>query len=137
MHDCLWEVMKKRQKVAGTQYGMELKVRILKDAANGMRFLHERARSVIHRDLKAKNILIDIRGTAKVSRSYACILLVACLTLGPAQVADFGISQNQTQSHFHARNEAGTRHYMAPELLSNAVYNEKVRPSEGLRRQHR
>ena len=72
VHDCLWEVMKKRQKVAGTQYGMELKVRILKDAANGMRYLHERPHPVIHRDLKAKNILIDIRGTAKVSRSYAC-----------------------------------------------------------------
>ena len=71
VHDCLWEVMKKRQKVAGTQYSMELKVRILRDAANGMRYLHELPQPVIHRDLKAKNILIDIRGTAKVSRSYA------------------------------------------------------------------
>ena len=69
VHDCLWEVMRKRQKVAGTRYGMELKVRILRDAAKGMRFLHGRAKPVIHRDLKAKNILIDIRGTAKVSRA--------------------------------------------------------------------
>ena len=123
--------MTKRQEVAGFQYGMELKARILRDAAKGMRFLHERAQPVIHRDLKAKNILIDIRGTAKVSRSECIVLTMQTMlmpTLGHAQVADFGISQNQTRSNMHTRNEAGTLHYMAPELLSqNAVYNEKVR----------
>ena len=69
----------------------------------------------------------DSQGQPKLRILQRRICSALILTLGPAQVADFGISQNQTQSNLHARNEAGTLHFMAPELLSNGVYNEKVR----------
>jgi len=67
----------------------ELLLPILKDVAQGVRFLHSAVPQVIHGDLKSANILIDSKFRAKV--------------------ADFGLS---TKKH---KGGTGTPFWMAPE----------------------
>ena len=57
--------------------GGEIILQILRDIAQGLRFLHASDPPIVHRDLKAKNILIDSRFRAKV--------------------ADFGLAINKTK----------------------------------------
>ena len=64
---------------------------ILRDIAQGLRFLHAANPQVIHGDLKAANVLVDSKFRAKV--------------------ADFGLSQKKTLG------ATGTPYWMAPELL--------------------
>eukprot|EP00980_Cylindrotheca_fusiformis_P006580 scaffold1387_cov103-Cylindrotheca_fusiformis.AAC.2 len=47
--------------------GGEIILQIVRDIAQGLRFLHSSKPAVFHRDLKAKNILIDSRFRAKVA----------------------------------------------------------------------
>eukprot|EP00980_Cylindrotheca_fusiformis_P000864 scaffold227_cov97-Cylindrotheca_fusiformis.AAC.2 len=47
--------------------GGEIILQIVRDIAQGLRFLHSSKPAVLHRDLKAKNILIDSRFRAKVA----------------------------------------------------------------------
>jgi serine/threonine protein kinase len=84
-------------------------VKVLREVACGMVYLHSCQPPVIHRDLKAANILLDDKGTAKL--------------------ADFGISrlQEATAMTKTKNGSTGTLHYMAPELLNNeSHYTEKV-----------
>eukprot|EP00980_Cylindrotheca_fusiformis_P023298 scaffold10339_cov101-Cylindrotheca_fusiformis.AAC.2 len=71
--------------------GGEIILQIVRDIAQGLRFLHSSKPAVLHRDLKAKNILIDSRFRAKV--------------------ADFGLS-TKTKNVL-----SGTPFWMAPEYL--------------------
>ena len=71
--------------------GGEIILQILRDIAQGMRYLHTSNPAILHGDLKAKNILIDSRFRAKVG--------------------DFGLSQKKTNGI------AGTPFWMAPEYL--------------------
>jgi len=64
---------------------------ILRDIAQGLRFLHSATPQVIHGDLKAQNVLVDIKFRAKV--------------------ADFGLSQKKKVG------ACGTPLWMAPELI--------------------
>ncbi|CAJ1935034.1 unnamed protein product [Cylindrotheca closterium] len=72
--------------------GGEIIMQIVKDIAQGLRFLHASKPPTLHRDLKAKNILIDSRFRAKV--------------------ADFGLSTKSSNAL------SGTPFWMAPEYLS-------------------
>lgn len=74
----------------------EQKLAILQDVAQGLRFLHAAKPQVIHGDLKAHNILIDVNFMAKV--------------------ADFGMSSQGGQA-------VGTPYWMAPELLTGESNN--------------
>ena len=74
----------------------DMRMSWLLDVATGMAFLHSHKPSVIHRDLKPKNILIDEKFTAKV--------------------ADFGLSIYEGNAAA-AASGAGTVRYMAPEVL--------------------
>jgi serine/threonine kinase 4 len=65
-------------------------------------YLH--AKNIIHRDIKAANILVDDNGDIKV--------------------ADFGVSTLISQSHRHTR--TGSPLWMSPELLSNSTYSFKT-----------
>merc|ERR1712165_509508 len=70
---------------------------MLRDIAQGMRFLHVADPPVIHGDLKAQNILVDNKFRAKV--------------------ADFGLSQKKQVG------ATGTPLWMAPELLRGETEN--------------
>jgi len=75
----------------------ELLLPILRDIAQGVRFLHSAVPQVIHGDLKSANILIDNKFRAKV--------------------ADFGLSSKKNKGG------TGTPFWMAPELLRNESGN--------------
>lgn len=70
---------------------------ILRDVAQGVRFLHAADPQIVHSDLKASNILVDGRFRAKV--------------------ADFGLSQNRKTG------AAGTPFWMSPEILRGETGN--------------
>ncbi|KAG6704713.1 hypothetical protein I3842_07G146200 [Carya illinoinensis] len=72
-------------------------------ASEGMKFLHQN--NIIHRDLKAANLLMDGNGVVKV--------------------ADFGVARTQAQSGDMTA-ETGTYRWMAPELIEHKPYDHKV-----------
>ena len=74
----------------------EILLPILRDVAQGMRFLHAATPQVIHADLKAQNVLVDSKFRAKVS--------------------DFGLSQKRQVGAI------GTPYWMAPELFLVLVW---------------
>jgi guanylate cyclase len=69
----------------------DLVLPILRDIAQGLRFLHAAHPQVVHGDLKAANVLVDSKFRAKV--------------------ADFGLSQKKKLG------ATGTPYWMAPELI--------------------
>lgn len=73
----------------------ELVLPILRDIAQGLRFLHAATPVVVHGDLKAQNVLVDSKFRAKV--------------------ADFGLTQKR------AVGATGTPFWMAPELFQGAT----------------
>lgn len=80
---------------------------ILTDVALALRYLHEKIKPVIHRDLHASNILLTESFTAKIS------------DLGIAKMADAPISKASRLTKV-----PGTLCYMAPEaLVTNPKYN--------------
>ena len=74
-------------------------IRVLLDVCDGMRFLHNS--SLVHRDLKSSNILIEASGGAKIS--------------------DFGLSAFQDVSATHVTGAIGTPAWTAPEVLQGEV----------------
>ncbi|MED6179820.1 Serine/threonine-protein kinase sty46 [Stylosanthes scabra] len=78
-----------------------LKVAI--DVAKGMNYLHQH--DIIHRDLKAANLLMDENGVVKV--------------------ADFGVARVKAQSGVMTA-ETGTYRWMAPEVIEHKPYDHKA-----------
>ncbi|OVA08866.1 Protein kinase domain [Macleaya cordata] len=78
-----------------------LKVAI--DVSKGMNYLHQN--KIIHRDLKAANLLMDENEVVKV--------------------ADFGVARVQTQSGVMTA-ETGTYRWMAPEVIEHKPYDHKA-----------
>ena len=87
----------------GENIDWKLRLKLLTDAAKGMAYLH--SRSVIHRDLKPRNLL--------VSKKWEC------------KVADFGASTIKASIE-QTMTVVGTPAYMAPEVLSKVKYSEKA-----------
>eukprot|EP00027_Filamoeba_sp_ATCC50430_P018551 CAMPEP_0168567218 /NCGR_PEP_ID=MMETSP0413-20121227/14878_1 /TAXON_ID=136452 /ORGANISM="Filamoeba nolandi, Strain NC-AS-23-1" /LENGTH=511 /DNA_ID=CAMNT_0008599375 /DNA_START=169 /DNA_END=1704 /DNA_ORIENTATION=+ len=89
------------------QIPFQRKMKIAKDAAMGMNWLHLSTPVFIHRDLKTGNLLVDQNWNVKVS--------------------DFGLShfkqQRQEKGNYGA---IGTPLWMAPEVLLNKEYNESA-----------
>lgn len=80
---------------------------ITKQVLLGLEYLH--SNNIIHRDLKADNLLLDIDGTCKIS--------------------DFGISRKNNDIYSNANmSMKGTIFWMAPEVIDNMVegYSAKV-----------
>lgn len=69
----------------------------------GLDFMHEK--SLINRDIKCKNILVNKEGLAKL--------------------CDFGISQIY-QKDLYPKNKAGSPYWMAPELINMQKYNKSI-----------
>ena len=83
---------------------LSTKVSILQDVARGLVYLHHRSPSVIHRDLSARNVLLNSAMTAKIA------------DLGNSRIADIPPGQlAQTMT----RGIPGTLVYMPPEALSS------------------
>ncbi|XP_052195000.1 cysteine-rich receptor-like protein kinase 46 [Diospyros lotus] len=81
---------------------------IIKGIAEGLEFLHKDAQvQIVHRDIKASNILLDTKYRPKI--------------------ADFGLATFQSKDQIFSNTPiAGTLGYMAPEYLSHGRLTEKV-----------
>ncbi|KAF9158312.1 hypothetical protein DFQ26_007780 [Actinomortierella ambigua] len=79
------------------------KIRLAKDVAQGLRFIHEE--DVCHHDLHSRNVLIDQNKRALIT--------------------DFGLSRNQPQDEMrqHSAGPRGVVPYISPERLSSASFN--------------
>ncbi|KXZ49653.1 hypothetical protein GPECTOR_20g510 [Gonium pectorale] len=94
----------------GVLLPMEQVLSIALDVARGLEYLHP---TVLHRDLKPGNVLINGVGTDKLV----------------AKLSDFGLSRLRfTAVAFTANPEVGTPEYMAPELYAttNNAVSDKV-----------
>ncbi|KAK3256272.1 hypothetical protein CYMTET_34584 [Cymbomonas tetramitiformis] len=97
---CLYDHLKKSR---GSDLGIAFIIRVALDVARGMDYLHKS--SIIHRDLKAMNLLMDEHGTVKVS--------------------DFGVSRF-FDPEIVMTAETGTYRWMAPEVIEHRPYDKKA-----------
>ena len=84
------------------------KVRIARQCASAIAFLHNLEPTVVHRDIKPGNVLVkEVDGVDTV------------------KIADFGLAQNSTRTTYTT--VGGSWHYMAPELFeADAHYKMSV-----------
>ncbi|KAF0934160.1 hypothetical protein E2562_023423 [Oryza meyeriana var. granulata] len=81
------------------------RLRMALDVAKGMNYLHASHPTIVHRDLKSPNLLVDKNWVVKVS--------------------DFGMSRLKHHTFLSSKSTAGTPEWMAPEVLRNEPSNEK------------
>eukprot|EP01091_Cochliopodium_minus_P011796 TRINITY_DN3438_c0_g2_i1.p1 TRINITY_DN3438_c0_g2~~TRINITY_DN3438_c0_g2_i1.p1 ORF type:complete len:979 (-),score=241.97 TRINITY_DN3438_c0_g2_i1:95-2662(-) len=81
-----------------------LKLEMAMEISRGMIYLHKCKPIIIHRDLKTDNLLVDDNWHIKI--------------------ADFGLSKLKERTY--AVTTCGTTGYVAPEILKNQPYSEKV-----------
>ncbi|KAH8583839.1 kinase domain-containing [Cryptosporidium sp. chipmunk genotype I] len=92
------------------------RIKILQDIARGIHFLHSANPPIIHRDIKSLNIFLSLP-----IKSNADIPI--------AKVGDFGLCQQLLSKKGFADgsgNLVGTYQWMAPEVLTNQIYNEYI-----------
>jgi serine/threonine protein kinase len=89
---------------------LKRKFSILKDISQGLNHMHTHSPVIIHRDLMARNVLLDSRGTAKI--------------------CDFGnsriVSLNVALQQLSGEAIAGTLNYMPPEAHEGGECDEKL-----------
>jgi serine/threonine protein kinase len=88
------------------------KMKIAKDAALGMNWLHSSKPQIIHRDLKLNNLLIWKQGNEH-----------------RVKICDFGLSsikQSPQEMLRDPKGARGTPMYMAPEVMRNKEFDEKA-----------
>ncbi|XP_037489270.1 serine/threonine-protein kinase STY13-like [Triticum dicoccoides] len=78
-------------------------VELALDLARGLAYLH--SKDIVHRDVKAENMLLDAKGTLKI--------------------ADFGVARVQAKNPGEMTGMTGTPGYMAPEVIIGKPYNRK------------
>ncbi|ESQ36007.1 hypothetical protein EUTSA_v10006727mg [Eutrema salsugineum] len=81
------------------------RIKMALDVAMGMNCLHTSTPTIVHRDLKTPNLLVDNNWNVKVG--------------------DFGLSRLKHNTFLSSKSTAGTPEWMAPEVLRNEPSNEK------------
>lgn len=81
------------------------RIKMALDVAKGMNCLHSSIPTIVHRDLKSPNLLVDEDWNVKV--------------------CDFGLSRLKHNTFLSSKSTAGTPEWMAPEVLRNENSNEK------------
>ncbi|KAF5791081.1 putative protein kinase TKL-CTR1-DRK-2 family [Helianthus annuus] len=81
------------------------RIKMALDVAKGMNCLHTSVPTIVHRDLKSPNLLVDEDWNVKV--------------------CDFGLSRLKHNTFLSSKSTAGTPEWMAPEVLRNENSNEK------------
>ncbi|MQL93715.1 hypothetical protein Taro_026372 [Colocasia esculenta] len=94
------------------------RIKMALNVAMGMNCLHTSTPTIVHRDLKSPNLLVDMDWNVKVWK------VVVGLDL---QVCDFGLSRLKHNTFLSSKSTAGTPEWMAPEVLRNEPSNENVR----------
>lgn len=111
---CVFELLHNCDDVE-LQWHQQLKMAL--DVACAMKYLHEFSPQIIHRDLKSLNLLL-----MDPIEDGTIVPLV--------KVADFGLSRMMDQAPGADWGKmtiaAGTCHWMAPEVMTSANYDEKV-----------
>ncbi|PIA31737.1 hypothetical protein AQUCO_04900198v1 [Aquilegia coerulea] len=87
------------------QIDERLRIKMALDVVKGMNCLHTSIPTVVHRDLKSPNLLVDSDWNVKV--------------------CDFGLSRLKHNTFLSSKSTAGTPEWMAPEVLRNEQSNEK------------
>ncbi|XVF42115.1 hypothetical protein PTKIN_Ptkin01aG0334100 [Pterospermum kingtungense] len=88
-----------------SQIDEKRRIKMALDVARGMNCLHTSIPTIVHRDLKSPNLLVDKNWTVKV--------------------CDFGLSRLKHNTFLSSKSTAGTPEWMAPEVLRNEPSNEK------------
>ncbi|XP_040949961.1 serine/threonine-protein kinase STY46 isoform X2 [Gossypium hirsutum] len=84
-------------------FKLPLLLKLAIDVSEGMSYLHQNG--IMHRDLKAANLLMDENGVVKI--------------------ADFGVARVQAQTGVMTA-ETGTYRWMAPEVIEHKPYDHKA-----------
>lgn len=99
------------QRMGGLDFVSAIKV--LRDSARGMDFLHKRG--IVHRDMKAANLLIDEHNVVKVC------------DFGVARLKPTSINTSEKSSYSAEMTaETGTYRWMSPEMLEHKPYDHKA-----------
>ncbi|XP_064949686.1 serine/threonine-protein kinase STY46 isoform X5 [Musa acuminata AAA Group] len=88
-------------------------LRVAIDVSKGMNYLHQN--NIIHRDLKAANLLMDENEASDFSTFYQLVV----------KVADFGVARVKAGSGVMTA-ETGTYRWMAPEVIEHKPYDHKA-----------
>lgn len=91
------------------QLSWKQRLKILRDVARGMLYLHEASTPILHRDLKSLNVLLVKEVTGPNDGIFI-------------KITDFGVARILDQC-IELTGQMGTCHWMAPEVLSNQPYS--------------
>eukprot|EP00932_Pfiesteria_piscicida_P007039 SRR837773.17026.p1 GENE.SRR837773.17026~~SRR837773.17026.p1 ORF type:complete len:118 (+),score=45.99 SRR837773.17026:32-355(+) len=74
---------------------------------DGLDYLHSQTPTIVHRDLKSLNVVLDLSLNVKI--------------------CDFGLTEHMERTHITKKNNGGSPRYMAPELFdSKTKITEKI-----------